>query len=164
MGVLRRAGPTLLLAGITILLLACGGFVAGDFPAALRGVRGSGPPGDLLITNVTHGKYDHWYGRFTSDDGSVVADGVGYAARMPDGTGVGDTFRARYPGGSDAYPERPGIGDWFGMIIEWLLALGGWAIFAVWVGWGWKQLLGGRREPPGPRRVTCDCDVVDPAA
>jgi hypothetical protein len=122
--------PVVLVAGIVFALV--------DMPAAFRGARGGGTPGNLVVTTVCcQDRYDSWNGRFSSDDGSVAGRLVGYADSPPAGTEVGDTIRARYPGGLDAYAPTPGIGEWVSLAGRSLLCLLGPLLVRYWIRATW---------------------------
>lgn len=133
--------PAVLLTGIVIALV--------DMPAAFRGARGAGIPGNLVVTTTCcHDRYDSWNGRFTSDDGSVAGRLVGYADSPPAGTEVGDTIRARYPGGRDAYAPTPGIKEWASLVGRVLFCLLGPLLARYWirVTWSPRRQKGGTRD------------------
>ena len=132
--------PAVLLAGIVVALA--------DMPAAFRGARGAGIPGNLVVTTTCcHDRYDSWNGRFTSDDGSIAGRLVGYADSPPAGTGVGDTIRARYPGGLDAYSPTPGLKEWLSLVGRGLFCLLAPLLARYWIRVTWL-----RRRPKGRTR------------
>jgi len=120
---------------IAFVAVSCAGLLAigalGVGPA-IRAARGEGERGMFTAVSLYCTRTCTWTGTFTVGDTPVLPD-ANYEGKLPNGTRVGDTFPALYPGGSNEVFAIHGSTTWVFYAMLMPLAAAG-LVGSIWIG------------------------------
>lgn len=97
---------------VLVAALSCLGLTAVDIGPAARAAMGKGTPGTIVLTNQQCDSRCHWFGDFTSDDGTVVRHNASMQEGVPGNAKVGDRLPALNTGARDGVYPRTGSMEW----------------------------------------------------